>query len=283
MSVKIMSAAWDVAGLTSTQKIVLLSLADQANDDGLCWPSAASTSRRTSLCERATRRAIADLEKAGHISRRIQSGKATFYFVHPCTKCTPELNAPLHVVPEPLHVVPMTPAPGVNITVRNRKEPSVTLPDCKPENLTDQIVADACGQNDHIDKDKMTGCHVVKMTNSSVYENTETTTEIHTSPGGDLPTIKPRAGINHKAIVDMYNRLLPELPRCKLLTDKRKAAINGCCSVKDTFRSLDFWEAYFSAVRKSDFLMGRSKDWKADFDFLTTKSKFVKVYEGGYK
>lgn len=258
MSVKIMSAAWDVVGLTSTQKIVLLSLADQANDDGLCWPSAASTSRRTSLCERATRRAIADLEKAGHISRRIQSGKATFYFVHPCTKCTPELNAPLHVVPEPLHVVPMTPAPGVNITVRNRKEPSVTLPDCKPENLTDQIVADAGGQNGHIEKDNL-------------------------PPGGDKPASKPKHSINHKAIVDLYNKLLPELPRCKLLTDKRKAAINGCCSVKDTFKSLDFWEAYFSAVRKSDFLMGRSKDWKADFDFLTTKSKFVKVYEGGYK
>lgn len=151
------------------------------------------------------------------------------------------------------------------------------------DNLGGQIGADACGQNDHIDKDKMTGCHVVKMTNSSVYENTETTTEIHTSPGGDLPTIKPRTGINHKAVVDLYNKLLPELPRCKVLTEKRKAAINGCCSVKDTFKSLDFWEAYFSAVRKSDFLMGRSKDWKADFDFLTTKSKFVKVYEGGYK
>jgi uncharacterized protein YdaU (DUF1376 family) len=89
--------------------------------------------------------------------------------------------------------------------------------------------------------------------------------------------------INYQGIVDLYNRILPELPKAKLITDKRRSAIKSCCSVKPAFSGLDFWEAYFTAVRKSQFLMGSSKDWAADFDFLTTKSKFVKVYEGAYQ
>jgi len=29
--------------------------------------------------------------------------------------------------------------------------------------------------------------------------------------------------------------------------------------------------------------MGRKTDWKADFDFLITVSKFIKVLEGSYE
>lgn len=103
------------------------------------------------------------------------------------------------------------------------------------------------------------------------------------SSSSDDEKALPSERINYQGIVDLYNQILPELPKVKLLTDKRKTAIRSCCSVKPSFSGLDFWEAYFSAVRKSSFLMGASKDWSADFDFLTTKSKFVKVYEGAYQ
>ena len=39
MSTHILSACWALSGMSSTQKLVLISLADQANDDGVCWPS----------------------------------------------------------------------------------------------------------------------------------------------------------------------------------------------------------------------------------------------------
>jgi uncharacterized protein YdaU (DUF1376 family) len=89
--------------------------------------------------------------------------------------------------------------------------------------------------------------------------------------------------INYQGIVDLYNRILPDLPKVKTITPKRRTAMKSCCHVKPAFSGMDFWEAFFEAVKKSDFLMGRSKDWKADFDFLTTHSKFVKVYEGAYR
>lgn len=95
---------------------------------------------------------------------------------------------------------------------------------------------------------------------------------------GDDNTVK----IDYQAIVDLFNKTLPELPAVKILTDKRKSAIRSCALVKPRFSEIGFWEVYFQEVRKSDFLMGRKTDWKADFDFLTTRSKFVKVVEGAY-
>lgn len=88
--------------------------------------------------------------------------------------------------------------------------------------------------------------------------------------------------IDYQAIVDLFNKTLPELPAVKILTDKRRSAIRSCSLVKPRFSEIGFWEVYFQEVRKSDFLMGRKTDWKADFDFLTTRSKFVKVVEGAY-
>lgn len=56
MSIKLMSAVWDMELPTHTQKLVLLSLADQANDMGECWPSLDTISRRCGL----TRQGVLD-------------------------------------------------------------------------------------------------------------------------------------------------------------------------------------------------------------------------------
>ena len=88
--------------------------------------------------------------------------------------------------------------------------------------------------------------------------------------------------IDYQGILDLYHKILPELAKVIKLTPKRKSAIRTCCNVKPRFSELEFWEAYFTDVRSRDYLMGRKKDWKADFDFLTTSSKFIRVIEGSY-
>lgn len=128
MSNKLLDLAWK-ANVTHTQKLVLISLADQANDDGICWPSVSTTSQRTGLCERATRRALADLEKQGHIKRSYHTGRPTIYTV------TPALDAPMHEMhpctscPPPLHHMQDTPAPDAydpcTTSQHNHKEPSL--------------------------------------------------------------------------------------------------------------------------------------------------------------
>lgn len=71
------------------------------------------------------------------------------------------------------------------------------------------------------------------------------------------------------------------------LSDKRRSAINGCItemkSTRFDFTLLQTWSELFEHAAKSNFLMGENKDgWTMSFDFVTTKSKLLKIVEGEY-
>ncbi len=107
MSIKLMSAVWERSDISSTQKLVLLALADWANDDGLCWPSIDRLALKTSLTSRGVQKAIRSLEDAGFVRRDEVAGKGNKYWitaplndVHPRTTFTPPLNV-VHPTPEP--------------------------------------------------------------------------------------------------------------------------------------------------------------------------------------
>jgi hypothetical protein len=68
LSIRLMQQVWDLP-IRATEKMVLLSLADQANDDGVCWPSVGLTARRVSRSDREVQRAIRALVKAGVLIR----------------------------------------------------------------------------------------------------------------------------------------------------------------------------------------------------------------------
>jgi len=89
--------------------------------------------------------------------------------------------------------------------------------------------------------------------------------------------------IEYHEIINLYNSILPELPQVKNITPKRRSAMRTCANTKPRYKELAFWEYYFKEVRNVDFLMGKKTDFKADFDFLVTHSKFIKIIEGGYK
>src|SRR3989304_6156653 len=62
------TAAWERAPLAKgNDLLVLLSLADQANDDGWCWPGQGSLVRRTKTSRATVQRAIGALAQAGYI------------------------------------------------------------------------------------------------------------------------------------------------------------------------------------------------------------------------
>lgn len=86
----------------------------------------------------------------------------------------------------------------------------------------------------------------------------------------------------HTAIVDLYHEILPELPRVRDLTNARKVTLRARWRQHERFQNLDWWRDFFLVVKESDFLMGRAKDWRADFDFLITAKKFQKIIEGTY-
>lgn len=93
MSIRIMSQVWEV-DLPASEKLVLLALADCANDEGGCWPSMATLSSKCSKSERTIQTAIKALVAAGHVLRDERPGRGCFYIVRPVSSTAPAKSAP---------------------------------------------------------------------------------------------------------------------------------------------------------------------------------------------
>ena len=95
MSIKLMTVVWEL-DLPPGEKLVLLALADQANDDGRnCWPAVETICKRSGQGERTVRRALQSLESKGLLTRHHREGTSTQYHIHPCQIGTPAKTAPL--------------------------------------------------------------------------------------------------------------------------------------------------------------------------------------------
>jgi hypothetical protein len=93
VSVRVMSLVWAI-NLPDSEKIVLLALADCANDEGHCWPGMKSLTKKCSKSERTIQGAVQSLVDKGHLTRREVFGKGCNYTVHPRSDCTPAETAP---------------------------------------------------------------------------------------------------------------------------------------------------------------------------------------------
>ncbi len=69
MSVHLSSQVWKLKTPDAATKLVLLKLADNANDDGECWPSLTTISRETCLDRSTVCRKIAYLAAVGALSK----------------------------------------------------------------------------------------------------------------------------------------------------------------------------------------------------------------------
>jgi len=115
MSIRIMSRVWELQDISATQKLVLLALADWANDEGLCWPSINRLAVKTGATSRSVQRLIRQLEELGLVKREEVVGKGNRYWIAlPMTECHPR-----HSVTPPLtevHPTPDTVSPNTSYT-----------------------------------------------------------------------------------------------------------------------------------------------------------------------
>jgi len=141
MSIKIMSAVFESITLSPTDRLVMLSLADHAGDDGSCYPSVGRLCQRTGLGERAVQQTIKRLRDAGHISTKIGGGRgnATLYTLHinpapetPFIK--PRTRNPVSDDINPAYCA-LNPAPDAPEPLRTIKEPSVEKKEDVPAEL----------------------------------------------------------------------------------------------------------------------------------------------------
>lgn len=79
-------------------------------------------------------------------------------------------------------------------------------------------------------------------------------------------------------VQNSYNTICTSLPRCTLISDKRKKAINA---ILGQFSMEQVTEA-LKKVQASDFLSGRSGAWQCSFDWLMITGNMLKVIEGNY-
>jgi hypothetical protein len=132
MSIALMSAAWK-AELPTTRKIVLLALADNASDQGECYPSIPALAQQCGMSERSIYQCLRELESAGFVRRNTEAGVRTVYRIAQPNKWgTPEQSAPLNHMQEtpengsgvsvrsPLNVVQGTPERGAGVLARAR-------------------------------------------------------------------------------------------------------------------------------------------------------------------
>lgn len=134
MSIRVTTAVWAHAPktLSATARLVLLALADSANDNAVCWPSVPGLADRVGTSERAVQRALGELDRTGQIQREPRPGRNTLYRVTPDASVTPADMAPVTPVSpsgEAGITPPLTPAsPGGEASVTR----TVTQPSIQP-------------------------------------------------------------------------------------------------------------------------------------------------------
>lgn len=155
MSVRLVANVLDyVHGIPHGAKLVLICMADYADDKGKCWPSFQKLSERCDMSRRHVIRVVADLEEMGFV-RKVEERpyKPTVYgltiptsdthvtskkdeVVTPTSLVTPETLVTPTSLGSDTHVtttsdIAMSPKPSINHqgTVRERKPATSLIPD----------------------------------------------------------------------------------------------------------------------------------------------------------
>ncbi len=84
MSIALMTRVWATAEpREAVDRLMLLALADNANDAGVCWPSVPTLARKCGVEKRAALDTLGRLEDAGHLVIERWSGRGNVYHL-PC-------------------------------------------------------------------------------------------------------------------------------------------------------------------------------------------------------
>lgn len=81
MSIQQLNTAWLTKTATHSQKLVLLALADNANDHGHCWPSVTTLAEKCGMSRQGVLNQIEALEDAGLLKTERNHGRSNRYIL----------------------------------------------------------------------------------------------------------------------------------------------------------------------------------------------------------
>ena len=246
------------------RKLVLLKLADNANDDGICFPSYQYIADKCEMSKRSAISHIDDLIKMGFVSKKARKNKdgssTNLYLLH-LTKGSE--NSALGGEKFAL---------GSENSALGGSENSAPITS-HSFNLSDNHVSD-----------------------DEISANAE-----HTEVGGaDKPHTDKKQNsikVNYSAVAETYNALvkelnsnLPLIANPSQLSDKRKKAIKKLAQVfikrfeieSDVESALGEYFKDFLQSAPSFYFGENHRGWKADFEYILRESTLDKVLEGNW-
>jgi hypothetical protein len=77
MSISVMSNVWKYSQACGNDLLLLLAMADHADDEGVCWPSIGTLADKTRVSESTVKRSVKELVKLGEL--KIEENGGTFF------------------------------------------------------------------------------------------------------------------------------------------------------------------------------------------------------------
>lgn len=271
--------AWRQDSVRSSDKFVLLSLADRADEAHRCYPSIQRLAADTLLDRKTVMAALTRLETAGLLRSEKRLGQGNFYTL-------------LGV--EDRHQTSTKNGTG---SARSRGEngdenPAENAPEIPPatgpENGTP--VQTSTSTKNGTPPVPKTGLVPVPKTGHEPTIESTTNLESEDSCADAQVSTAPDSGVRspavptcpHREIIALYHELLPELP--SVLVERwdgvraKHLATRWRESVKH--QRLEFWRWFFGQVRKRRFYLGENdRGWRADLGWLIERRNFDKILE----
>jgi hypothetical protein len=259
-----MAAVWKGSQHSGSALLMMLAIADFADDKGQAFPAVSTLAEKTRMRPRNANYLLADLQVSGELDIRIGAGRngTNLYRIRLDRLQGLHSGAGLQPSAGVQAVAGVQPGAGLHHSARG--------------------AAPQCSTPLHPSADKPSLNH-------------------HEPSGTSLsrPPVPKFAACPHDKIVQSYHDVLPDLPRVKLMDSKgRKAKIadfwkwvlastksDGSKRATNADEALAWIRSYFERARSNDFLMGRTargeahSTWRCDFDFLLTEKGKKQVIE----
>lgn len=262
MSMRLMVQAMNCKVGNPARKLVLLKLADNANDDGICFPSYQYIADKCEMSKRSAISHIDDLIKMGLVTKKARKNKdgssANLYLLH------------LEQGSENSALGGEKFALGSENSALGGSENSAPITS-----------------------------HSFNLSINHVSDDENSANAEHTEVGGaDKPHSDKKQNsikVNYSAVAETYNDLvkelnsnLPLIANPSQLSDKRKKAIKKLAQVfikrfeidNDVESSLGEYIKDFLQSAPSFYFGENNRGWKADFEYILRESTLDKVLEG---